>query len=191
MPFEHFILFVPPLKNMGYSINERNPDILEDACDLLRDQKKIIRGYFDHDQIITHLARGTSAVAYAWSWAEMGAVDMGGNVEYVVPKSGTLLWSDCLVVPRESFHKSEAEAFLNFLLTPDNMAHISDHLWTANTVRTSWDRVNPALRDMEEIFIPEQTLFNSEYLEPFGPESEEILMELTDELFNMDGVYKP
>jgi len=190
MPFEHFVLLVPPLKVLGYSINERNPDILEDAGDLLMDQKKIIRGYFDHDQVITHLVEGSSAVAYAWNWSGMNAIDMGGNVEYVVPKSGTLIWTDCLVIPKESPNKPEAEEFLDFLLVPDNMARISDHLWAANTVRSSWDGVNPALRDMEEVFIPEQTLTNSEYLEPFGPESEEILMELIDELFNIDDAYE-
>jgi spermidine/putrescine transport system substrate-binding protein len=186
MPFEHFVLFVPPLKTLGFSINERNPDILDDAADLLMDQKEIIRGYFDHGLIITHLVEGSSAVAFAWSWAGMSAVDMGGNVEYVVPESGTLIWSDCLVIPEGSPHKPEAEAFLDFLLVPDNMSRISDHLWAANPIRASWDGVNPALRDMEEVFLPEQTLTNSEYLEPFGPEAEEALMELNDELYNDD-----
>lgn len=189
MPFEHFVLFVPPLKSLGYSINERNPDILEDAADLLTDQKKIIRGYFNYDLIITHLVEGSSAVAFAWNWAGMSAVEMGGNVEYVVPESGTLIWSECLVIPEGSPHKPEAESLLDFLLVPDNMSRISNHLWAANTVRSSWDGVNPVLRDMGEVFLPEQTLVNSEYLEPFGPEAEEVLMELTDELYNTDDVY--
>ena len=116
----------------------------------------------------------------------MHAVDMGGNVEYIVPTSGTLIFSDCLVIPTGSPHTLEAEAFLNFLINPENMTRISDHLWMANTVPASWDEVNPALRDLEGVFLPEQTLYNSEYLEPLDWESEEILMELTDELFEMD-----
>jgi len=191
MPFEHFILLVPALSALGYSINERDPDIIEDACDLLRDQEKIIRGYFNPDLIITHLVEGSSAAALAWSWAGMSAVEMGGNVEYVVPASGTLIYSDCLVIPAGSPNKPAAEELLDFLLIPENMTRISDHLWTANTVPASWDGVNPALRGMEGVFLPEETLNGSRYLEPFGPEIEGEMMEFFDELFDMDNVYEP
>jgi spermidine/putrescine transport system substrate-binding protein len=188
MPPEHFLLLVPALKALGYSINERDPEVLEEAQDLLIDQKQIIHGYYDHDTIVRHLVEGSSAVAFAWSWMGMYAVDMGGNVEYVVPTSGTLIVSDCLVIPAGSSHIPEAEAFLDFLLIPDNMTRISEHLWTANTVPASWNGVNPALRDMEGVFLPEQTRFNSEYLEPFGPEFEEEMMGFFDELFETDGM---
>ncbi|HHV60499.1 MAG TPA: extracellular solute-binding protein [Clostridiaceae bacterium] len=42
------------------------------------------------------------------------------NINYIVPKEGSNLWFDCMVIPKTAKNKDAAEKFINFLLDPDN-----------------------------------------------------------------------
>lgn len=41
------------------------------------------------------------------------------NVSFAIPKEGTNIWYDCMVIPASSKYKKEAEMFINFMLDPD------------------------------------------------------------------------
>ena len=41
------------------------------------------------------------------------------DLEYVIPKEGSNLWIDALVIPKNAQNKKNAEAFINYLCRPD------------------------------------------------------------------------
>ena len=62
---------------------------------------------------------GEAAMAVVWSGDAMFIKDKNPDIEYAIPKEGTNLWFDSIVIPKGAKHKSEAEEFINYLARPD------------------------------------------------------------------------
>jgi putrescine transport system substrate-binding protein len=56
----------------------------------------------------------------------------GITLSYVIPKEGSLLWFDMLAIPRDAPHVDNAHLFLNYLMTPQVIAHITNFIGNAN-----------------------------------------------------------
>ncbi len=56
----------------------------------------------------------------------------GITLQYVIPKEGSLLWFDMLAIPIDAPHPDNAHLFINYLLDPRVIAHISDYIGNAN-----------------------------------------------------------
>ena len=54
------------------------------------------------------------------------------DIRYVIPKEGALRWIDVMAIPKDAPHKANAHAFINFLLQPEVVAKITDHVAYAN-----------------------------------------------------------
>ncbi len=108
------------LKKLGYSVNSTNPSEIEEAKNLLIQQKSLVNGYYV-DEIVDMMINGDAALALNWSGAAMDIYwQEVENIKYAVPEEGANLWFDCMVIPKTSKHKKEAEMFINFLLDPEN-----------------------------------------------------------------------
>ena len=111
------------LKRLGYSVNSTDQAQLQEAKDSLVAQKPLINGYYG-DEIKDMIANGDAAMGVTYSgdpmdlhWDESADFSYVG---YAIPKEGTNVWYDAMVIPRSSTHKKEAEAFINFMLDPEN-----------------------------------------------------------------------
>ncbi len=93
---------------------------------------------FHSSQYINSLANGDSCVAIGWSGDILQAQDRaseaenGIEIEYIIPKEGTSIWFDMLVVPADAKNTENAHKFINFLLRPDIIAEISNYVYYAN-----------------------------------------------------------
>ena len=110
------------LKSLGYSMNSTSDSELQQAKQLLLEQKNIVNGYYG-DEIKDMIANGDAAMGLTYSgdfmdlyWEE--SVDFS-YIGYALPKEGTNLWFDAMVIPEGCKHKKEAELFINFMLDPD------------------------------------------------------------------------
>lgn len=110
-------LMLPALKVLGYSINTTDPAELEAAKQLLLETKKSLLAYDD----ITFYAKLVSGEAYlveAWDgWCNYGIAE-NPDIKWVVPKEGSDLWSDTMVILESSQNKPAAHAFLDYVLRP-------------------------------------------------------------------------
>ncbi|OUR61691.1 spermidine/putrescine ABC transporter substrate-binding protein PotF [Bermanella sp. 47_1433_sub80_T6] len=93
---------------------------------------------FHSSQYINSLANGDACVAIGWSGDVLQAQDRaseaenGVEIEYIIPKEGTSIWFDMLVVPADAKNVENAHKFINFLLRPDIIADISNYVYYAN-----------------------------------------------------------
>lgn len=107
------------LKKLGYSMNSTNDNELAEAKELLLAQVPLVNGYYG-DEIRDLIANGDAAMGLTYSGDAMDLYWEGfENIGYGVPKEGTNVWYDCMVIPKTSKHKDEAERFINFMLDPD------------------------------------------------------------------------
>jgi putrescine transport system substrate-binding protein len=56
----------------------------------------------------------------------------GIKIGYVIPEEGSLLWFDMLAIPRDAPNVANAHLFINYLMTPQVIANISNFIGFAN-----------------------------------------------------------
>ena len=106
------------LKALGYSYNTTDPAQIQQAVDLLIEQKPILQGYV-MDQIFDKLEGGEAAIGpyYAGDFVTMHANNP--DLAFCLPKEGSNLFVDAMCIPKGAENKDNAEAFSNFMCTTD------------------------------------------------------------------------
>jgi putrescine transport system substrate-binding protein len=107
---------------------------------------------------IEAMAAGQSCLAFGYSGDMIQAglrareAARGVAVQYVAPKEGAQLWFDLLAIPADAPNPREAHAFINFLLQPDVMAAITNHVRYPNGVPASRALVDPEVARDPAVF---------------------------------------
>ncbi|MCX7695227.1 MAG: ABC transporter substrate-binding protein [Caloramator sp.] len=102
------------LQKLGYSLNTTDKDKLEQAKQELIKQKPLVLAYVG-DEIKDKMISGEAALAVAWAGDAVFMKQQNPDLEFAVPKEGSNLFVDCMVIPKTSKHKKEAEMFINFM----------------------------------------------------------------------------
>jgi len=71
-----------------------------------------------------------------------------------VPKEGSILWFDMLAIPKDAPDPDSAYAYLNYIMTPQVIADISNFKRYANANAASQPLVLPSVRDDAGIYPP-------------------------------------
>lgn len=133
------------LKYLGYSLNEKDPEILVEAEAKLIEQKPLLDGYLDTLSIRDKLISGELWAAQIYSGDGLYAAEHNDAIKYVIPKEGAEVWVDNFCLPRDVQHKSQAEAFLDFMLRPEVSAAVVNDLYYATPNAASEDFINPEI----------------------------------------------
>jgi spermidine/putrescine transport system substrate-binding protein len=111
----------------GYSVNETDPAKLTEVKDALIAAKKTLLAY-DDTTFYSKLVSGEALMVQAWDgWCNYGIAE-NPAIKYVIPKEGSDLWLDTMVVMKSSEHKEAAFQFVNFMLDAKN------HAWAAQNI---------------------------------------------------------
>lgn len=110
--------FAVALKRLGYSLNSTDRTQLEQAKDLLIEQKPLVQAYVI-DQVRDKMIGNEAALGVIYSGEAIYTQRENPDLEYVIPKEGSNIWFDSWVIPKNAPNKENAEAFLNFLCRPD------------------------------------------------------------------------
>ncbi len=78
---------------------------------------------------------------------------------------------DVFAMPADAKNKDEAYQFLNYLLRPDVVAHISDHVFYANANKAATPLVSAEVRENPGIYPPADVRAESVHSESAGPEN--------------------
>jgi len=111
----------------GYSVNETDPAKMAEVRDLLIAAKKTLLAY-DDTTFYSKLVSGEAVLVQAWDgWCNYG-IGENADIKYVIPKEGSDLWLDTMVVLKASENKDAAFQFINFMLDAKN------HGWAAQNI---------------------------------------------------------
>ncbi len=116
------------LKKLGYSMNSRNTDELEQAKEDLIKQKPLVYAYVGGDEVKDIMVGEEAALAVVWSGDAVAMIRENENLEYAIPKEGTNLWFDNMIIPKNSKNKEMAEQFINFMQRPEIAARNTDYV---------------------------------------------------------------
>ena len=115
------------LKKLGYDINTRNEADILAVQEALIAQKPLVRAYLT-DDIKMELINGSAAMGVVYSGDAVYCISENPDLAYVVPKEGSNVWFDNIIIPKTSQHTLEAEAFINFLCDAEVAAQNSDYI---------------------------------------------------------------
>ncbi len=108
-------------KKLGYSLNTTNEKELQNCYLELKKQKPLLQAYV-MDQIYDRLINEEAWIAPYYNGDACIIMDEDeGNpdVNFFVPDEGTNLFVDAMCVLKNSEHKEEAEAYINFMCRSD------------------------------------------------------------------------
>jgi spermidine/putrescine transport system substrate-binding protein len=139
------------LNSLGYSLNDINKEHLLEAkekLDSLTPNVKAIVG----DEARTLLENKEAAIGLVWSGVASEIMYENEELEYVVPKEGSNLWFDNMVIPKTAKNVEAAHQFINFILDAQIAAQ--------NTEYVSYSTPNKeALKHMPEEMVNDQRFY--------------------------------
>jgi putrescine transport system substrate-binding protein len=144
---------------LGKNPNSQNADDLAQAQAVLLKIRPFIRN-FSSSEYIEALANGDLCISVGYNGDVMQARDRareankGINIQYVVPKEGSILWFDMLAIPTDAPDPQSAYAFMNYMMSPQVIADVSNFKRYANANAASQPFVQPAVRDDPGIYPP-------------------------------------
>ena len=82
----------------------------------------------------------------------------GVEIAYSIPKEGGNLWFDMLAIPADAANVEQAHAFIDFLLQPQVIAEVSDHVGYANPNREAGELMDQEVRNDPSVYPPQAVL---------------------------------
>lgn len=110
--------FMVALKLKGYSMNTLDEDELNEAKQILIDQKPLVQAYVI-DQVRDKMIGNEAAIGVIYSGEAIFTQRENADLEYVIPKEGTNVWIDSWVIPKNAPNKENAEKFIDFMCRED------------------------------------------------------------------------
>ena len=151
------------LKLCGYSINSTQLDHYDRVFHLLKFQRGFVKSYSYVDlENNSPLITGEIWMAMMYNGDALALKKKNENIEYCVPKEGTNLWIDYLAILSKSQNKPLAQAFINFILEPDNSAQNSMFLKYATPNQAAEKHMTPEHLNNPAIYPPDKILKISE-----------------------------
>jgi spermidine/putrescine transport system substrate-binding protein len=149
------------LKYLGYSFNSTNPDEIAKAEALLIKQKPHIK-VFAEDNGQDLLLSGEVDLTMEWNGDILQVMEEDDDLSYVVPKEGSLLWQDCLCIPKGAPHPENAHTFINFILDAEVGAAIADFIYYATPNKAAKALLSENYTQNPAIFPSDETLARCE-----------------------------
>lgn len=106
--------FMMALKELGYSMNTTNEKEIQDAYNWLVQCVETMDVEIVTDEIIDNMAQGRKALGIMYSGDATYVMEENENMGYYMPETGTNLWSDAMVIPKNAKNPELAHAFINY-----------------------------------------------------------------------------
>lgn len=109
--------FMMALKDLGYSMNTSNEQELQVAYDWLVQSVQTMEPEIVTDEIIDNMAQGRKALGLIYSGDAAYVMSENEDMGFYMPETGTNIWSDAMVIPKNAKNVDLAHEFINFMCT--------------------------------------------------------------------------
>ncbi|MBI5975816.1 ABC transporter substrate-binding protein [Staphylococcus canis] len=168
------------LNNLGYSLNDTNTAHLEKAEQNLKNFSPNIKGVVG-DEVSMMLEQHEANVAVIWSGSAAPIFHNDDRFNYVVPKEGSNLWFDNMVIPKTSQNIEGAHKFINFLHRPDINKRNTEWVEYATPNKKARQMLPEDLRNDERVYPTKSEQKRLEVYRDLGPA---ILSEYNERFLN-------
>ena len=153
------------LKMLGYSMNTRDMDALNEAKDKLIEQKKagIVKAY-QVDETKDKMIAGEAAMGLMWSGDAAYAMSFNDDLAYVVPEEGSNVWVDGMCIPKGAKNYENALKFIDFLCRPEIALMNFEEIWYCTPNSGAIELIDdPEVLADETLFPSDETIARCEF----------------------------
>lgn len=111
--------FMMALKALGYSMNTTSADELNAAFNWLVQCVQTMDPEIVTDEIIDNMAQARKALGLIYSGDAAYVMSENENMGFYMPTSGTNLWSDAMVIPKNAKNSKLANEFIRYITSYD------------------------------------------------------------------------
>jgi putrescine transport system substrate-binding protein len=168
------------LRYLGLNPDSKKADDIRKAAALISQVRPYIKK-FHSSEYINALANGDICLAIGWAGdtfqARTRAEDAknGININYTIPKEGTLMTFDSFAIPKDAPHVEEAYAFIDFMLRPQVAARNSSITNYANGVLASKPFVEKSVLENPAIYPDEATMARLFTITPYDAQTQRVV----------------
>jgi len=149
------------LAALGKDPNSQKPEDLDAATDALMKLRPNVK-YADTQRMISDLANGEICLAVGYNGDLLQARDRaeenktGQEIQYVIPKEGTIIWFDSYLIPKDAPHPKNAHAFINYMLRPEVIAAVTNTVNYPNGNAKATQFVNQEVLNDPSVYPPQE-----------------------------------
>ncbi len=159
------------LKSLGYSLNSTSDKELAEAQQVVIGWKKNI-AKFEVEEALRGLSSAEFLMVHAYNGDILQAMDENKDLAFLVPKEGTSIASDDMVIPVNADQVELAHAFINFIHDPDHSAENMEFVSYLSPNTEGQKRVSQEFRDNPAIFIDPAVVAKSEVIRDLGKDND-------------------
>ena len=155
--------FAAALKLLGYSLNTVDEGELDEAKALLIEQKPLVMAYIT-DGSPDIMINEEADMALVWSGEAVSAMSENENLDFVIPKEGSNIWIDAMVIPSTTEKQELAEKLIDFLCSTEATLRNIDEVWYSTVHTEAIELVDEELLNNPAFNIPQDDIDNMEML---------------------------
>jgi len=155
------------LRSLGYSYNTTNPIEIKKAYDKLKLLKPGIAS-FTTDTWKEQILAGDLLIAMGYSGDAIEVIKENSSLEFVIPSSGTSLWTDTMVIPKTAPNPNAAYAWINYMLDSTVAAFVTENLNFATPNRVAMKELPTKIVDNPILFPPASLLEKCQRISSVG-----------------------
>lgn len=155
---------------LGFSVNAEDDDQFQAAAYLLQEQKSVVQDYV-MDQIFDKMEHEEAWIAPYYAGDYLMMVQENENLAFCYPEEGFNVFIDALCVPRGAPHKAAAEAYINFLCSPEICGQNLEYLGYSVPISAAKDHMDPEVTGSEVAYPSDETLARGQSFLPLSDEA--------------------
>lgn len=136
--------FMVAYKELGYSMNSNNLNETEEAYNFICEIKEKTNCAFKTDELLSEMPDGKYAISLMYSGdAIYSMMEENDNIDldFYVPTTGTNVFVDGMVIPKNSKHTDMAYKFISFMLRHENAITNSIYVGYSSPVSTAYSEL--------------------------------------------------
>jgi spermidine/putrescine transport system substrate-binding protein len=169
-------------KYLGYSVRNIPAPVIERVAEMYIRQKPNIK-VFHHDDGQDLLLAGDVDIVIDYNGDIARVMQEDPDLDFVVPREGSVLNSDCLCIPAGAPRPDNAHRFINFILDGANGAKVAEATRYPTPNAAALALMPPDYRNNPAIFPPAAALAKCEYADFEGLERAHLYDETVTRIF--------
>ena len=156
------------LKKLGYSLNSTNQKEIDEAKELLLEQRRLVKPLYGVDNGTTMIPAGETDINMIWSGEGLNLQDEYPNLVYVVPEEGANFWIDSLCIPKNAKNVEGAEKFINFVSDKKSALRIADEIGYTTPNKEARQEQPESVRNNPNAYMPTEIMNRCEIYKDFS-----------------------
>jgi spermidine/putrescine transport system substrate-binding protein len=153
---------------LGHSLNTENPKHIKEAYDKLVKFKPAIAAFLTNGWE-EQLASSDVLVSMAYSTDALTLMREQSNLRYVIPETGSSLWTDTVAIPKTAPNVDAAYEWINYMLSAETAAKVVERLKFATPNQIAFDKLPKSIKSNQNLFPSSAVIDQCEGIAPVAP----------------------